>query len=203
MDIAQSIGVMFGTAWASGVNLYLTMAALGILERLHWIALPDDLKVVAHPLIILAAVVLFLIEFVADKIPLVDHLWDSVHTFIRPLGGAAVGYLAVSHLGPVAQTLTGLVTGSIAASSHLTKSSSKVAVNSTLIPGAGIGASAAADASVCGMLYLVVKHPIIAGLIVIVLVILAVWLLRTMFRLFKRVFSFSLRKDQPKTPPAP
>lgn len=189
MDIAQSIGVMFGSSWASGVNLYLTVAALGIFERLHWISLPGDLEMVGHPLVILVAVVMFAVEFVADKIPLVDHAWDLVHTFIRPLGGAAVGYLAVANMGPAAQVCTGLVTGGIAASSHLTKSTSRAAVNSTLIPGAGLGASVAGDATVCGMLYLVLKHPVIAGLIVIALVILAVWLLRKMFRFVGKMFS--------------
>jgi hypothetical protein len=201
MDIASSIGVMFGSSWAAGVNLYLTTAALGIFERLHWIALPDSLKVVSHPLIIIGAIVLFAIESFADKIPVVDNLWDAIHTFIRPVGGAAVGYLAVSHLGPVAQTAMGLVTGGIAASSHLTKSTSRAAVNSTLIPGAGAGASLAGDASVCGMLYLVLQHPIIAGSIVIAFVIFAIWFLRKMFGLVRRAFSFGARKDDKAAPP--
>jgi len=197
MDIAQSIGFMFGSSWASGVNLYLTMAVLGISQRLHWISLPGDLQIVGHPLIILGALVLFAIEFVADKIPVVDHVWDSVHTIIRPLGGAALGYLAVGDLGPVAQTFTGLLTGGIAASSHLTKSTSKVVVNASLIPGAGVGTSLAGDASVCGMMYLVLKHPIIAGLIVIALVIFAVWFLRKMFHWVGKIFSFGVQKDPP------
>jgi hypothetical protein len=197
-NIAQSIGVMFGSSWAAGVNLYLTTAALGIFERMHWISLPDSLKVVSHPLIIAGAIVLFAVEFFADKIPVVDHLWDAVHTFINPVAGAAMGFLAVSHLGPVAQTFTGLVTGGIATSAHLTKSTSRVAVNSTLIPGAGAAASVAKDASVCGMLYLIVQHPIIAGVVVIAFVIFAIWFLHKMFSLVKGLFSFGARKDKDK-----
>jgi hypothetical protein len=196
MDIAQSIGVIFGSSWASGVNLYLTTALLGIAERLHWIALPGDLKIVSHPLIILAAIALFAIQFVADKVPLVDHAWDAIHAFILPVAGAAVGYLAMANLGPVAQTLTGLVTGGIATSSHLTKSSSKGAVNATMVPGAGIAASTAADASVCGMVYFIIQHPIIAGLIVIAFVVFAVWFLRKMFGFIKKLFSFGSSKDK-------
>jgi hypothetical protein len=195
-NIAQTIGVMFGSSWAAGVNLYLTTAALGIFERMHWISLPDSLKIVSHPLIIIGAIVLFAVEFLADKIPLVDHAWDAAHTFIAPVAGATVGYLAVSHLGPVAQTFTGLVTGGIATSAQLTKSTSRVAVNSTLIPGAGAGHSVAKDASVCGMLYLILQHPIIAGIIVIAFVIFAIWFLRKMFSLVKRLFKFGAKKDK-------
>lgn len=196
MEIAQSIGAMFGSSWAAGVNLYLTTAALGIFERLHWISLPEGLKVVSHPLVIIGAIVLFAIEFLADKVPVVDHIWDSVHTFVRPMGGAAVGYLATTEMGPIVQAMAGLATGGIAASSHLTKSTSRVAVNSTMIPGAGAGASIAGDAAVCGMLYLILKHPIIAGLIVIAFVIFAVWFLRKMFSLVKGLFSFGSKKGK-------
>ncbi len=193
--MAQSIGTMLGASWASGVNLYLTVAGLGIFQHMHWISLPGSLNRLAHPLVILSAIVLYMIEFIADKIPIIDHLWDTIHTFIRPVGGAVLGYLSAVHLGPVAQTLVGLTTGSIAASSHLTKATSRVAVNSSLIPGAGIMASVAGDTSVGGMLYLILKHPIIAGLIVVAFVIFAVWFLRKMFGLVKKIFSFSLHRE--------
>ncbi|MBF0384871.1 MAG: DUF4126 domain-containing protein [Candidatus Omnitrophica bacterium] len=196
MDISQSIGVLFGSSWASGINLYMTVAFLGIAQRMHWISLPGDMQNLAHPLVIAGAIVLYAIEFVADKVPVVDHLWDSVHTIIRPAAGAALGYMAMTEMGPVVQTLTALTTGGIAASSHLTKATTRVTVNSTLVPGANIGASVAEDASVAGMMYMILKHPVIAGIIVIGFVIFAVWFLKKMFHLMRKVFSAFFLRDK-------
>ena len=84
MDALSNIGVLLGTSWASGVNLYLTVAGLGIADRLGMVSLPGNMDVVSHPLIIAVAVLMVAVEFFADKIPVVDSAWDSVHTFIRP-----------------------------------------------------------------------------------------------------------------------
>jgi hypothetical protein len=89
MEVLNNIGLLLGGSWESGVNLYLTTVGLGIMSRLGWVHLPGDLKAIAHPLVILLAVLLYVIEFVADKIPLVDSIWDSVHTCIRPIGRIA------------------------------------------------------------------------------------------------------------------
>src|SRR4051812_30993027 len=86
--------VLLLSGWCSGISLYLTAALLGICGRAGWIELPGDLQTLSHPLIIAAAVAIFLVEFVADKVPYVDSAWDSVHTFIRPLGAAGLGALA-------------------------------------------------------------------------------------------------------------
>ncbi len=188
MDVANSIGVLLGGSWASGVNLYMTVAGLGIAQRMHWIALPGDMKVLAHPLIIAVAALLYAVEFVADKIPFVDSAWDAVHTFIRPVGGAALGYMAAAGVGPALQIPVALASGAISASSHLTKATTRVAINTAPAPLTNSVASVTEDVSVAGMLVLIMKHPIIAGLIVVAFVIFAVWFLRKMYRFVKRLF---------------
>ncbi len=197
MDIANNLGILLGGTWASGVNLYLTVAGLGIADRMHWVELPGTMDTISNPLIIAAAVLMYVVEFVADKIPYFDSVWDSIHTFIRPVGGAALGYLAATDLGPAAQTLTAVLGGSVALSSHLAKASTRVAVNTSPEPITNSVASVTEDGLVFGVLWLIVKHPIIAGIIAVVLIVLTVILLRMMFKFIKKVFRFlsCSRKD--------
>ena len=170
MEALNSLGILLGSSWASGVNLYLTIAGLGIAQRLGWINLPGNMDVLSHPLVIIVAIILYLIEFVADKIPLVDSAWDSVHTFIRPLGGAALGYMAMADMGPALQIPVALITGSVSADSHLTKATTRVAINTSPEPFTNSVASVTEDVSVAGILLLVFKHPVIASILVILFV---------------------------------
>ena len=96
----SSLGFLLGSSWASGINLYLTVACLGIAQRMEWIQLPGNLEILSHPLVIGVAIALAIIEFVADKVPYVDSTWDAVHTFIRPAGGLAIGYMAMTGADP-------------------------------------------------------------------------------------------------------
>ena len=107
------------------------MAGLGIAQRMDWIELPGNLEVLSHPLIIGVAIFLYAVEFVADKIPYVDSVWDSVHTFIRPIASAVLGYAAMADAGSVMQVLIAILTGSIAMDSHLTKATTRLAINSS------------------------------------------------------------------------
>ena len=187
--------VLLGGSWATGVNMYLTAVGLGLANRLGWVHLPGDLTVLSHPLVMLLAGVLFGVNFFSDKIPFIDHISDMVHTFIRPTAGAAMGYLATAHTDPVIQTGAALLTGSIALGSHLTKSSTRAAVNSSTAGIGGPAASVAEDAGVFGMLYLIIKHPIIASIVAILLIAISIWLLRKFFRFVKRLFS-PLKKEE-------
>lgn len=184
----QLIAVLLGGSWASGVNLYLTTAGLGIAQRMGWVELPGHLEVLSNPLIIFLAVALYAVEFVADKVPFVDSIWDMVHTFIRPVGGAAIGYFAAANAEPLAQTAAALFTGSIALGSHLTKATTRAAINSAPTGVGNTVASVTEDAAVFSVLYFIVKHPIIASLIAIALIALSIWLLRLFFRFLKRLF---------------
>jgi len=196
MDALSSIGVLLGSSWASGINLYMTVAGLGIADMMHWIALPGNMKALSNPLVILVAGVMYVVEFVADKIPFVDSVWDSVHTFIRPIGGAALGYMAAANIGPAAQIPVALIAGTVAMDSHLTKATTRVAINST-VPGTNAIASVSEDVAVFGVLYLIIKHPIITAVVVIAFIAFSIWFLIVMFKFLKRVLSFIFGPKEP------
>ena len=190
MEILNSLGVLLGSSWASGINLYMTVGALGIMSRLGVINLPGNMDVLAHPAIIITAIVLYAVEFFADKIPVVDSTWDSIHTFIRPFGGAALGYMAMANFGPAAQIPVALATGGVAMDSHLTKATTRVAINTSPEPVTNSVASVTEDSLVAGILYLIVTHPIIASILVVLFILFSIWFLKVMFRFLRKVFSF-------------
>ena len=198
MDALSNIGVLLGTSWASGVNLYLTVAGLGIADRLGMVSLPGNMDVVSHPLIIAVAVLMAAVEFFADKIPVVDSAWDSVHTFIRPAGGALLGFMAMADMGPVAQIPVALLTGAVAADSHLTKATTRVAINTSPEPITNSVASLTEDGLVLTMLYLVIKHPAIATVCVICFIIFSIWFLKVMLKFVNKAFKFLTGKKEEK-----
>ena len=195
MDILSNLGALLGGSWASGVNLYLTIAVLGILDKMNVLSLPGDLEVISNPFIIGIAIVMYLIEFFADKIPLVDSAWDSIHTFIRPIGGAALSYMAMADMGPVAQIPAALLSGTIAMDSHLTKATTRAAINTSPEPFTNSVASVSEDAMVVGVIWMIVKHPIIAGIAVILFVLFSIWFLKMMFKFVKKIFGRG-KKDE-------
>src|SRR5678815_126016 len=120
MEWLATLGRTMGFSLAAGVNLYATVAILGLASHYHWVQLPDQFKAFDNPWIIGAAGVLYAIEFVADKVPWIDSIWDSVHTLIRPVGGAIIAVASLGHAGPVATGLIALLGGTVAAGSHAT-----------------------------------------------------------------------------------
>lgn len=189
MESLSSLSLLLGGSWASGVNLYLTSAGLGVAHRFGWVNLPGDLDILANPLVIILAIVMYGVEFFADKIPFVDSAWDSVHTFIRPAGGAALGYLVAADSPQLVQIATAMLTGSVALDSHLTKATSRMAINTSPEPVTNSVASVTEDVSVVGALYLIIQHPIIISLLVILFVVFSIWFLKKMFRFFKMIFT--------------
>jgi len=186
------LALLLGGSWASGVNLYLTVAGLGIAGRMGWMQLPGELQVLGEPIIIGVALLLYIIEFFADKIPYVDSAWDSVHTFIRPVGAAAIAYMAAPEAEPLIQTAAAFMGGTIALDSHLTKAATRIAINASPEPVSNTIASVAEDVTVIGALWLIIQHPIIVSVSVIVFFALSLWLMPKLIRLlikgFKRVF---------------
>jgi len=185
--VAQPL-VLLLAGWCSGVSVYLTAALLGISGRFGWIDLPGELSTLSHPLIIAGAVLIFLVEFVADKVPYVDSAWDSVHTFIRPLGAAGMGMLAGTEQGPLIQTFLAVATGTLALNTHALKASTRLAINTSPEPFSNIVASFSENAVVIFMFWFFIKHPILAALLLVCLIVLSFFLLRLMWRFVMKLF---------------
>lgn len=190
MDLLISLGRTLGFSLTSGVNLYATVAVLGLAARFQWVALPSQYQVFNNDWVIAGALFLYLIEFVADKIPWVDSLWDSVHTVIRPVGGAAVAIATLGDASPGFQTLIGIAGGAIAAGSHLTKASTRVAANASPEPFSNWALSFTEDLFVLGLGLLALKYPLaalaITLLIIVVMVIALRWIVRTLRGIMRR-----------------
>lgn len=180
--------VVLIAGWSSGISVYLTAAILGISGRAGWITLPGSMDTLSNWLIILTASALFIVEFVADKVPFVDSAWDSVHTFIRPVGAGAIGYMAGTDLGPIAPTLMALLTGTIALDMHAVKASTRLAINTSPEPFSNIGASLAEHSFVFFVYWFFVKHPILAAMLVLSVLVLGFLLMRALWRFVKKLF---------------
>ena len=182
MDILVTLGRTLGFSMAAGVNLYATVAILGLASRYGWVALPEQFRVFDHDLVIYAAAALFVVEFVADKIPWIDSIWDSVHTFIRPVGGALVAIATLGEASATSEVITGLVGGTIAAGSHFTKASTRVAVNASPEPFSNWAVSFFEDAFVLGLGLLALKYPLAAFVVTVAILLAIVFALRWIFR---------------------
>ena len=188
MSPLETLGFALGTSFASGLNLYATVAAAGLFDRLGIITLPEPLQVLAHPMVLGLAVTLFVIEFVADKIPYVESVWDAVHTFIRPPAAALLSYSAFA--GGVPEQLkigAALLAGSVALTSHGAKATTRAAANVSPEPVSNWTLSLAEDSIAVFLAWLAAAHPIITAVVVLVLVIVAVLLIWRLFRFFRQV----------------
>jgi hypothetical protein len=134
MSPLETLGFALGTSFASGLNVYLTVAAAGLFQRFGLVQLPDALQVLANPIVIGIACVMFVIEFVADKIPYVDSAWDAVHTFIRPPAAAVIAYSAFGHVPEEWKVGASLLAGGVALTSHGAKATSRAAANTSPEP---------------------------------------------------------------------
>src|SRR3954467_13029604 len=134
MEMLAAIGRTLGFSFAAGINLYATVAILGLASRYGWGAPPPQYQVFDNNWIIGAAIALYLVEFVADKIPWIDTVWDAVHTVIRPLGGAFIAVTTLGDAPPPTETLGGLVGGALAAGTHLGKAGTRVIANASPEP---------------------------------------------------------------------
>lgn len=190
MDLITTLGRTLGFSFAAGVNLYATVAILGLAARFGWVTLPEQYQAFNHDWLIGTAIVMYLLEFFADKVPYVDTLWDIVHTAIRPVGGALIAVTALGDASPGTQALIALLGGTVAASSHLTKTSTRAATNASPEPFSNWFLSLGEDAFVVGLGYLAIAHPVTALIVAVVLLILiasfAVVIFRTVRRWFHR-----------------
>ena len=193
MGLIETLALAIGGAWASGINLYGTVVVLGVMDNFGLITLPPDLQMLTSWWVLTFAVLFYLIEFIADKIPLVDSVWDAIHTFIRIPAGALLAAGAISGLdtgmGDEFQTILALlVGGTIAASSHFAKAGSRAAINTSPEPVSNSAASVTEDVAVFGALYTVVFHPVVFFVLFAVFVLLLIWLVPKIWRFIRDVF---------------
>ncbi|HVC21776.1 MAG TPA: DUF4126 domain-containing protein [Vicinamibacterales bacterium] len=183
-----SLGRTLGFSFAAGINLYATVAILGLSARYGWVALPPQFQAFANPVIIGVAIVLYLVEFLADKIPWVDTFWDGLHTAVRPLGGALIAVAALGQAGPGMEALVALLGATTAAGSHFTKAGTRALVNVSPEPFSNWLLSLGEDVFVLGLSVVALRHPVVALVISIALIGLVVWLAcRTGRRLWRWV----------------
>jgi hypothetical protein len=209
MGAIESLGFALGAAFASGLNLYATVATLGLLHRWDVIQLPASLEVLAHPVVLGVAIVLYAIEFIADKIPYVDNVWDVIHTFVRPPAAAVLAWTALSP-GGIAPGSEGepwrlaaaLLAGGVALTSHGAKATTRAGVNVSPEPVSNWLLSLTEDGFAIGLAWLAVTHPLLTVMIVAVLVVLALWLIVKLFGLLRRALRRMFSREPQSAPPA-
>lgn len=169
MESVETLGRAMGFAFAAGLNLYASVAILGLAGRFGWVQLPSQFDVFNNDWVIGVALTMYVIEFVADKVPWLDSLWDSVHTAIRPLGGALIAMTAIGDLSPAMEGLAALLGGSLAAGTHFTKAGTRAVANTSPEPFTNWILSFSEDLFVVGLGWLALQYPVAALIVVAVL----------------------------------
>lgn len=181
------IGTIMASGWASGLNLYGTVLLLGLAGRFGWADTPPELQ---HTWVLVAAGVLYLVEFVVDKVPWADSLWDSVHTVIRPIGGGIIGAMFAAEAGDP-EVVAALLSGGFSLTAHGAKASTRAMANTSPEPVSNISLSLAEDGVVAGMVALALAYPVVAGIVATIFAIGSVavsWILfRTVRRFWRRL----------------
>ena len=160
LDLTQLFAIAAGLGWASGLRLYAVVFLTGLAGSLGWVPLPSGLAVLQHPALLWASGAMLAVEFLADKIPWVDSLWDTVHTFIRIPAGAALAYGVFGGDQATWATVAALLGGTLAAAAHTAKATTRAAANTSPEPFSNLALSLAGDAIVPGMLWLSWQHPV-------------------------------------------
>ncbi len=176
-QISTTLALTMGLAWASGINLYATLFTLGYLANTGNIDLPPDLQIVANPMVMGAAGVMYFIEFFADKMPGVDTGWDAMHTFIRIPAGAMLAAGAIGDLNPAVELAAAIMGGSLAAGSHATKAGTRVLINTSPEPFSNWFASVVEDVAVIGGVWACINHPVLFLIALVFFILMMIWLL--------------------------
>lgn len=187
MNLLHTLALAMGSSWVSGINLYASVATLGLLGRYAHLPLPGELAVLTDWRVIGVALVLYVIEFIADKVPVVDSMWDAVHTFIRVPAGAALAMAAFGDYDPGVQAVAFLLGGGLALSSHGTKAATRAVVNTSPEPVSNVVVSLVEDVVAVGATLLAAFHPLLLVLVVVVGVLVSVMLLPRIVRYLRGV----------------
>lgn len=187
MNPLQALGFALGVSFASGLNLYATVATLGLLQRFEIVRLPGSLEVLSHPMVLGIAIFLYVVEFFADKIPYVDSLWDVLHSFIRPPAAAILAYAAVAEVGEPWRLAAALLAGTVALTSHGTKVSTRAAVNASPEPASNWLLSLGEDGTAMLLAWFAAVYPIPALFVAGGLVILSIVMMTLLFKFLRGV----------------
>ena len=182
-DSLAVLAVALAASWASGFNAYATVLVLGLAQHFGLVTLPTDLQALGSVWVLTVAALLFMLNFFADKIPLVDSLNDVLHTFVRIPAGALLAFGAADSLGPEAATVAALLGGTLAAGTHVAKTGTRALINTSPEPFSNIAASLAEDGMVVGGLLLALAHPITFLCLLLIFVVALLWLLPRLVRL--------------------
>ena len=188
METFQTFALASLLAWASGIRLYMVVFAVGLAGHLGYVDLPQGLHVLQHPWVIGAAGVMLAMEFLVDKIPGLDSIWDAIHTFVRIPAGA---FLAAGATGDTLNALTvaaGLLGGTITAGTHFTKAGGRAIINTSPEPVTNWAASFTEDAMVLSSIWLVFWHPAVFIALLVLFLLLVVWLLPKVVRGVRGIF---------------
>src|ERR671914_302470 len=196
-EILATLGRTLGFSFAAGVNLYATVAILGLASRYGWVSLPPQFQAFDNDWVIGAAAVMYVVEFFADKIPYFDSLWDMIHTAIRPVGGALVAVTTLGDASPTTEALVMLLGGAVATSSHLTKTSTRAMANTSPEPFSNWILSLGEDVFVVGLGFLALQYPLAALVVAAVLLVLIAVFAAAIVRAARRWF---FRRTRPATP---
>lgn len=206
MDIIQTVALTMGVAWASGLNLYAAIFMLGFMGTAGYMELPPDLEILADPLVMLAAGLMYCVEFFADKTPGLDTGWDAIHTFIRIPAGAILAAGAVGDVAPAASLAAAILGGTLTAGTHATKASARALINTSPEPFSNWAASIGEDVAVIAGLWTALHHPVVFLCLLGIFILLIAWLLPKLFHAAKRMFAFFMgffdRQGSEKKPPS-
>ncbi len=187
-DTIAALGLALGSAFTAGINLYATVATLGLAAAVGAIDLPPDLQVLAHPAVIAVALTLYVVEFFADKTPYVDTAWDAVHTFIRVPAGAILAARALGPVSPPLELIAVLAGGGVAFAAHAGKATTRLAINTSPEPVSNWIASLVEDVATLAAIWLMFNHPLVMLGLVVLCVGAVVWLAPKVWRALRGLF---------------
>ncbi len=188
MNPIETLGLALGAGFSSGLNLYATVATLGLLQRFGVLRLPPGLQILSHPWVLAIAIALYLLEFFADKIPYFDTFWDAIHTFIRPPAAALLAFAAAGAAPREWRWGAALIAGGVALTSHGAKASARAAVNASPEPFSNWVLSFGEDVLAVWLSWMAATHPVATTIIVVALVTLCAFLLYFLFHFARRAF---------------
>jgi hypothetical protein len=188
MNFISTLAIAMGASWVSGINLYAAVATLGLLSRFSSLKLPGELEVLTNWWVMGIALFLFVVEFIADKIQVVDSVWDVIHTFIRIPAGAVLAATAFGDFDKRVQVIAFLLGGGLALSSHGTKAAARLAINASPEPVSNVVMSLSEDVLAIVSILLSVLLPVAVFFVIAAGLLVSFWLLPKVVRFFRKVF---------------